>query len=108
MDEIIWCLTTRVNPRTDILNPVPGGAGQTFMPEERLTAGDRQWTAMNTRFEGGMAIDATVPFGYEQDFQRPVYPIQRVSLEKFFSADQIAKGKSLMRGWAEVLSRSGR
>ncbi len=55
-----------------------------------------------------MAIDATIPFGYEQDFQRPVYPIQRASLEKFFSADQIIKGKSLMRGWAEVLSRSGR
>ncbi|TMI84545.1 MAG: UbiD family decarboxylase [Bacillati bacterium ANGP1] len=108
MDEIIWCLTTRVNPRADILNPVPGGAGQTFIPEERLTAGDRQWTAMNTRFEGGMAIDATVPFGYEQDFQRPVYPIRQVSLEKFLSADQIAKGKSLMRGWVEVLARTGR
>ena len=63
---------------------------------------------MNTRFEGGMAIDATVPFGYEQDFQRPVYPIRRVGLEKFFSAEQIAKGRSLMRGWAEALSRSGR
>ena len=52
-----------------------------------------------------MAIDARVPFGYETDFQRPVYPIQRVSLEKFFSADQIMKGKSLMRGWADVLAR---
>jgi 4-hydroxy-3-polyprenylbenzoate decarboxylase len=55
-----------------------------------------------------MAIDATVSFGYEQDFQRPVYPIQRVSLEKFFSAADIAKGKSLMRGWAEVVARNGR
>jgi len=36
MDEIIWCLTTRVNPRTDILNPLFGGVGQTFIPEERL------------------------------------------------------------------------
>jgi 3-polyprenyl-4-hydroxybenzoate decarboxylase len=108
MDEIIWCLTTRVNPRSDILNPVPGGAGQTFMPEERLTAGDRQWTAMNTRFEGGMAIDATVPFGYEKDFQRPVYPIEKVSLGQFFSAEQIAKGKALMHGWVELLARTGR
>ncbi|MGH2375383.1 MAG: UbiD family decarboxylase [bacterium] len=108
MDEIIWCLTTRVNPRTDILNPVPGGAGQTFMPEERLTAGDRAWTAMNTRFEGGMAIDATVPFGYETDFQRPVYPIQRVSLERFLKPEEIARGKSLMHGWVELLARTGR
>jgi len=108
MDEIIWCLTTRVNPRNDILNPVPGGAGQTFIPEERLTAGDRQWTAMNTRFEGGMAIDATIPYGYETDFQRPVYPIQRVGLEKFLKKEDIAKGKSLMRGWVELLARTGR
>ena len=108
MDDIIWALTTRVNPRTDILNPVPGGAGQTFIPEERLTAGDKQWTAMNTRFEGGMAIDATVPFGYESDFQRPVYPVDRARLEKFFTPDQIARGKSLMHGWVEVLARTGR
>jgi 4-hydroxy-3-polyprenylbenzoate decarboxylase len=108
MDEIIWCLTTRVNPRNDILNPVPGGAGQTFIPEERLTAGDRQWTAMNTRFEGGMAIDATIPYGYETDFQRPVYPITRVNLEKFLSREDIAKGKALMRGWVELLARTGR
>ncbi len=91
MDEIIWCLTTRVNPRTDILNPAPGGAGQTFIPEERLTAGDRQWTAMNTRFEGGMGIDATIPYGYEADFQRPVYPIERVDLRRWFKPDEIAK-----------------
>lgn len=108
MDEIIWTLTTRVNPRNDILNPVPGGAGQTFIPEERLTAGDRQWTAMNTRFEGGMAIDATVPYGYEADFQRPVYPIQRVNLEKFLNEADIAKGKALMHGWVELLARTGR
>ena len=59
MDDIMWCLTTRVNPQTDILNPIPGGRGQTFMPSERMTAGDKAWTGANTRFEGGMGIDAT-------------------------------------------------
>jgi 4-hydroxy-3-polyprenylbenzoate decarboxylase len=58
MDDVMWCLTTRVNPQTDILNPIPGGRGQTFMPAERMTAGGAQWTASNTRFEGGMGIDA--------------------------------------------------
>ena len=53
MDDVMWCLTTRVNPQTDILNPIPGGRGQTFMPAERMTAGGQQWTASNTRFEGG-------------------------------------------------------
>jgi 4-hydroxy-3-polyprenylbenzoate decarboxylase len=110
MEEIIWCLTTRMNPRADVYSPVPGGAGQTFIPEERLTAGDKQWTAMNTRFEGGMAIDATVPVGLENDFMRPVYPIEKVDPSAWFDADQIARAKQLMKGlgWAETLAKTGR
>ncbi|MDE3090722.1 MAG: UbiD family decarboxylase [Chloroflexota bacterium] len=109
MDDIIWALTTRVNPHTDILNPLPGGIGQTFMPQERMTAGEKEWTASNTRFEGGMGIDATVPFGYEQDFHRPVYPVDRVDLSKWFKPDEIARAKELLTGtWCEVLARTGR
>lgn len=108
MDDIMWALVTRVNPHTDILNPVPGGVGQTFMPQERMTAGEREWTAANTRFEGGMGIDATVPFGYEQDFHRPVYPVDRVDLGRFFDADAVAKARTFMKGWVESLARTGR
>jgi 4-hydroxy-3-polyprenylbenzoate decarboxylase len=108
MDDIMWCLTTRVNPQTDILNPHPGGIGQTFMPAERMTAGGAQWTAANTVFEGGMGIDATVPYGYEQDFHRPVYPVDKVKPENFFTKDQIAKMKSHMQGWVLSLARTGR
>ncbi|HEV8655574.1 MAG TPA: UbiD family decarboxylase, partial [Candidatus Limnocylindria bacterium] len=110
MDDIIWALTTRVTPNQDLLKPVPGGAGQTFIPSERVTAGSAEWTGMNIRFEGGMGIDATVPYGLEKDFMRPVYPIDRVDPASWFDAEQIAKGKALMKtqSWAEVLSRSGR
>jgi gallate decarboxylase subunit C len=108
MDDIMWCLTTRVNPRTDILNPIPGGRGQTFMPAERMTAGEKQWTASNTNFEGGMGIDATVPFGYESDFLRPVYPVDRVKPEDFFSKKDIENARSRMVGWVHSLARTGR
>jgi 4-hydroxy-3-polyprenylbenzoate decarboxylase len=108
MDDIMWCLTTRVNPQTDILNPIPGGRGQTFMPAERMTAGSQQWTASNTRFEGGMGIDATVPFGYESDFMRPVYPVDKVKPESFFSKKDIENAKSRMQGWVHSLARTGR
>lgn len=107
MDEVMWCLTTRVNPHTDIINPTPGGRGQTFMPAERMTAGDKEWTASNTRYEGGMGIDATVPFGYEEDFLRPQYPINRVKLEDFLTKEQIANVKARMKGWTEILARTG-
>src|SRR6266571_4356827 len=99
MDDIMWALTTRVNPHTDILNPIPGGIGQTFQPAERMTAGDQEWTASNTKFEGGMGIDATMPFGYEKDFHRPVYPVDKVKPEDFFDARQIEKMKARMAGW---------
>ncbi len=108
MDDVMWCLTTRVNPQTDILNPIPGGRGQTFMPAERMTAGNAQWTASNTRFEGGMGIDATVPFGFEEDFLRPVYPIDKVKPEDFFSKKDIDNAKSRMVGWVNSLARTGR
>jgi 4-hydroxy-3-polyprenylbenzoate decarboxylase len=108
MDDIMWCLTTRVNPHTDIINPLPGGRGQTFMPAERMTAGGREWTASNTRFEGGMGIDATVPFGYEDAFLRPQYPIGKVNPEDFFSKKDIENMKSRMHGWVLSLARTGR
>jgi UbiD family decarboxylase len=108
MDDIMWCLTTRVNPRTDILNPIPGGRGQTFMPAERMTAGEKQWTASNTQFEGGMGIDATVPFGYESDFLRPVYPVDKVKPEDFFTKKDIENARSRMHGWVHSLARTGR
>ena len=108
MDDIMWCLTTRVNPLTDILNPIPGGRGQTFMPAERMTAGNKEWTASNTNFEGGMGIDATVPYGYEQDFHRPVYAIDKVRPEDFFNPKQIDTMKSRMEGWVMSLARTGR
>ncbi len=108
MDDIVWSLTTRVNPHTDIINPLPGGIGQTFQPQERMTAGEKEWTASNTRFEGGMGIDATVPYGYEQDFHRPVYPIDKVDPLKFFSQAELDRAKERMHGWVEVLARTGR
>lgn len=107
MDEVMWCITTRVNPHTDILNPTPGGRGQTFMPAERMTAGDKEWTATNTSYEGGMGIDATVPYGYESDFMRPAYPVEKVNLTDFFTSDQIKNVKSRMKGWTEILAQTG-
>src|SRR6266540_2987187 len=98
MDDIIWALTTRVNPNQDILKPVPGGAGQTFIPSERVTAGSAEWTGMNIRFEGGIGIDATVPYGLEKDFMRPVYPIDRVE-DRDRRQRRMDRDEHPLRGW---------
>ena len=59
-------------------------------------------------FEGGMGIDATVPYGYEQDFHRPVYPVDKVDPRRFFGEAELAQAKQRVRGWMEVLARTGR
>src|SRR5262249_60259545 len=58
MDDVMWALTTRVNPHTDILNPIPGGIGQTFQPAERMTAGGGGGTGADERVGGGRGDEA--------------------------------------------------
>jgi hypothetical protein len=55
-----------------------------------------------------MGIDATVPFGYESDFLRPVYPVDKVKPEDFFTKQDIDNAKSRMVGWVNSLARTGR
>ena len=66
------------------------------------------WVTMLTLIEGGMGIDATMPFGYESDFARPVYAVDRVDLKKWFGDQDLARAQAQMRGWVEVLARTGR
>ncbi|MEE2969443.1 MAG: UbiD family decarboxylase [Pseudomonadota bacterium] len=103
MDDFMWCLTTRVNPHTDILKPLPGGRGKTFLP-----GGGMRQTGSNTDFDGGMGIDATVPHGYESDFMRPVYPVDKVNPKDFFTDDDLANVAKRMKGWVNSLARTGR
>ena len=55
-----------------------------------------------------MGIDATVPFGYESDFHRPVYAVERVDPEKWFAAGDVQRIRDRMKGWVEMLSKTGR
>ena len=48
------------------------------------------------------------PFGYESDFLRPVYPVDKVKPEDWFSKDDIANAKKRMQGWVHSLAKSGR
>src|SRR6266511_2960711 len=93
IEDVLWALTTRVNPKEDILTICEGGFGQTFQPAERSSAGDRQWTQSNIRFSGAMGIDATRPFIHKDAFERARYNIEVVDLAKFYSPEQIRQAK---------------
>src|SRR5437870_4803318 len=107
MEDIMWALATRVNPKEDILTVCEGGFGQTFQPAERSSAGDRQWTQSNIRFSGGMAIDATRPFIYKDAFRRASYEVDMVDLAKFYTKDQIRKAKETQVDYAKFMADRG-
>ncbi|MGH3437632.1 MAG: UbiD family decarboxylase [Sciscionella sp.] len=102
-DDVLWAITTRVDPAADLIVPVPGGAGQAFQPNERASAG-RSGSA--TAFEGGLAIDATVPYG-ATGFDRPRYAVDDVDLSEWFGDDALAKVDSEQQGWVRLLAQSG-
>ena len=107
MEDVMWALATRVNPKEDIMTVCEGGFGQTFQPAERSSAGDRQWTQTNIRFSGGMGIDATRPFVYKDAFERARYEIGLVDLKKWFTPEQIDRARASQEGYARWMAERG-
>ena len=107
MEDIMWAITTRIDPTNGIQIVARGGAGQTFQPADRSSAGDRDWTQSNIRFGGGIAYDATMPFQYRDAFERPPYPVNLVDAAKWFSAEDIAKSTAKMTEYGKYMARTG-
>ncbi|MQA04983.1 MAG: UbiD family decarboxylase [Streptosporangiales bacterium] len=103
-DDVLWALTTRVDPNDDMIVPVPGGAGQAFQPSERSSAGRG---GSGTAFEGGLAIDATIPYGTADQFDRPRYAVDQIDLSHWFTDDVVRKVEEEQRGWLKLLAQSG-
>jgi 4-hydroxy-3-polyprenylbenzoate decarboxylase len=107
VDDVMWAIATRVDAKDDIWIVAPGGAGQTFQPAERSSAGEKEWTQTNIRFSGAIAIDATVPFRYADAFERSRYPIEVADPRKWFTEEQIAKGKASQPEYARFFAKTG-
>jgi 4-hydroxy-3-polyprenylbenzoate decarboxylase len=106
-DDLLWALATRVDAQDDIMVVAPGGMGQTFQPAERSSAGDKQWIQGNIRFSGAIGIDATVPFRYQDAFERASYPIEMVNLKDWFTDEQIEKARSYQESYAKWFAEAG-
>ncbi len=104
-EDILWAITTRVNPVTDIVKG-PGGRLPTMMPLEMVGPG-AETVVPGYVFEGPLGIDATVPFDSKWVFERAHYPVDRVELTKWFSAEQIAAIRERQSEYAKVLAKTG-
>jgi 4-hydroxy-3-polyprenylbenzoate decarboxylase len=104
-DDLMWALTTRVNPTTDIMKGTAGGMGQVLMPMERAGASPEREAEI--RFAGGMGIDATVNFAAKWNFERSKYPVDRVDLSKFLSQEEIGKARASQSEYGRLLAKRG-
>lgn len=94
-EDVLWAIATRVNPAKDIIKRGSGGLGAPIVPVEQLFPE-----------EGGMAIDATLPFDAKRD--RLHYPVDKIDLRKWFSEEQIATAKALQSPHTRMLAETGR
>lgn len=100
-DDVLWAVMTRSEPNHSIVRGPRGSIGQALMPSERH--GERGWGG----FEGGVGIDATIPFVHKSSFQRAKYPVYKVDLKKWFPEEEISKVKANQSEYARFLAESG-
>ena len=101
-EDVLWAMTTRVNPQSDIIFGA-GGRGQSFQPLDRMSANEAQVSIG----QGGMAMDATVPFTAKQHFERARYPVEEVNLTKWFTEREIAEIRAKQDAYVRYLGRTG-
>lgn len=101
-EDIIWALTTRVNPGTDLVVGF-GGRGQAYQPGERLSARP----GFVSTYEGCLGIDATVPFGSKERFSRAKFAVDKFDFRKWFSDDEIKALKAQQGEYTRYMGETG-
>ncbi len=102
-EDLLWAITTRVRRESDILSGSAGGRGGPMMPIERIAVDGK--TVFH--YDGGLGIDATVPFESKQEFARCHYPVDKIDLKKWLSEEEIVSAQQSQNEYAKVLSRIG-
>ena len=82
LDEVVWAVNSRSKAK-DVIQVGNGG------------------------FEGGCAIDATVPFAERRQWQRAHYPTNRVDLSKWFSETEVNGVRAQQSQYARVQANMG-
>ncbi len=100
-DDVLWAMTTRVNPATGILTGARGGRGTLMQPLER-TGG-----ANGGGFEGGIGMDATVPMEDKWQFERAHYPSDMVDLKKWLKPEEITRIQASQSEYSKLMAKLG-
>ncbi len=101
-EEILWAMTTRANPGSDMIFGASGGRGHAFQPSERVGAGDAVSVS-----QGGVGIDATVPLAAREQFTRARYPVDQTDFSKWFSDEDIAEMRARQSPYFRYKAKTG-
>ena len=99
-EDVIWALTTRVNPETGIVRGW-GDRHRQGNPMEELSE--------ISGLQGFYGIDATVPFNHplKMVFKQGKYPVDQIDLRKWFTNEQIASARARQCEYAKVIAKRG-
>ncbi len=104
-EDVLWAMTTRLNPGTGIVRAALGGMGQALMPMER--AGAAMQGSEEIRHEGGLALDCTVPFDGKWNFERSHHPVDKIDLARWFSSEDLSRIHARQSPYARLMAAKG-
>ena len=97
-EDVIWALTTRVNTATGIMT-TRGDLKRRGNPMEHL--------AEEYGRQGAIGIDATIPYVKKGAFKRGKYPVDKVDMEKLFSAKDLKKIRHMQSAYGRLQAKRG-
>ncbi|MBW1997607.1 MAG: UbiD family decarboxylase [Deltaproteobacteria bacterium] len=99
-EDVIWAMTTRVNPETGIVRGW-GDRHRQGNPMEDLSE--------VSGLQGFYGIDATVPFDHplKMVFRQGKYPVDKIDLKKWFSDEEITAARNRQCEYAKVIAKRG-
>lgn len=99
-EDVMWAITTRVNPATGII--VGGG-------ERHRQGNPMEELSVESGLQGFIGIDATVPFDHplKAAFRQGKYPIDKVDLRRWFTEEQIVAARARQTEYGRVLAQRG-
>ena len=99
-DDVIWALTTRVNPANGVITGV-GDRHRQGNPMEELSE--------SSGMQGFIGIDATIPYDLPMKgvFKQGKYPVDKIDLRKWFTEEEIRSARQRMSEYGHVLAKRG-
>ena len=99
-EDVIWAITTRVNPATGII--VGGG-------ERHRQGNPMEELSPESGLQGFIGIDATVPFDHplKAVFRQGKYPVDKIDLRRWFTEEQIASARARQSEYGRLLAERG-